>query len=688
MRRKKNDDPPGYSRLLDAWIPPVTAGEALGCLATTFTFHPSFFETECLGRMLQLESDPEANTASYLVEREEKMARLMNACVVVDQTHARGARSLRWDMIPFRSGTGILHAKISILLWQHHARVIVASANLTENGYRQNLEVFTAWDFHRDGLFPATLFSEAVDFAAEILAHCRKRNPGQSPALARSMEFLTTARRRVAAWMPAESSTPRLRTRLVPVTPQSQSVFAQLTNLWPAGSPPEALHVLSPFFDQGIDNTPAREAWSLLRKRGYKEVLYSVTTEPINAAGKLMVHAPSTLAKSLASAPGEAKIHFEQIKDLAGRPLHAKSLWLEGAGNFLHCLGSSNFTTAGLGLGGERSRNWELNVASWAKLDDLTEYRLRGAAWPLRETQHIDPDSVTWQPLPALEDEPNPNVTLLPAWCGSAIYFVRPGGQPALELNFVSDPPQEWSVSVEDGDTSLIDATTWRTASSPRLMTLPWLGSRPPTELLVRQEGESGEARWPVEARAFTDLPPPQELRDLTLGQLLEILTSALPLHRCLRKLGRQMRDDGGESMPAGGLDPLQRFSRDNHLLERTRKFSLAMTGIRQRLESPIPSEEYLQWRLYGPIGIAKVAAAILTEAASDAEKAFLLGELALELSQIKPRIEPGCLSSARIQEALGQLIEGFEQQAGPLLVGADVDMKRYVNAALRKARP
>lgn len=687
MRRKKNDDPPGYGRLLDAWTPPVSAGEALGCFATTFTFHPSFFETECLGRMLQLESDPDANTASYLVEREEKMARLMSACVVVDQTHARGSRSLRWDLIPFRCATGILHAKISILLWQHHARVIVASANLTENGYRQNLEVFTVWDFHRDGSFPATLFGEAADFAAELLAHCRLRNPGHSPALERSTEFLTTARRRVSAWMPADSPTARLRTRLVPVTPKSQSVFAQLTNLWPGGSPPEALYVLSPFFDQGVDNTPAREAWSLLRKRGYKEILYSVTTEPINATGKLMVHAPPTLVKSLSSASGEAQIHFEQIKDLASRPLHAKSLWLEGNEHFLHCLGSSNFTTPGLGLGGERSRNWELNVASWARIDDQPEYRSRGAAWPLREKQRIDPDNVSWDPLPALEDEKDPNVALLPEWCGSAVYFVRTDGQATLKLNLVSEPPLAWSVSCEGEKTPIINAVAWRTAATPRLIELPWSGSRPPTELLVWQDGQKGEARWPVEVQAFTDLPPPQELRDLTLGQLLEILTSALPLHRCLRKLRRQDREDGAESMPVGGLDPLQRFSRDTHLLERTRKFSLAMAGIRQRLESPIPSEEYLQWRLYGPIGIAKVAKAILNEAGSKGEQAFLLGELALELSQIKPRIEPGCLGSARIQEALRHLITDFEQQAGPLLAEADADMKRYVNAALQKAR-
>ena len=296
MRRNKTADPVGYGRLLDAWVPPAKAGEALGCFATTFTFHASFFETECLGRMLQLECDPDTSGAAYLVEREEKMARLKSACVVVDRTHARGQRSLRWDLIPFRTSVGILHAKLSILLWQHHARVIVASANLTENGYRQNLEVFTVWDFHQGGSFPAELFGAAADFASDVLIQCQDQNRGISPAWDRSREFLTAARRRVSSWLPADSATPRLRSALVPVTPASLPVFEQLINLWPSGSRPESLFVLSPFFDQAPKNAPATLAWNMLRQRGDAEILYSVVAEPIRASERLLVHAPVSLA--------------------------------------------------------------------------------------------------------------------------------------------------------------------------------------------------------------------------------------------------------------------------------------------------------------------------------------------------------------------------------------------------------
>ncbi len=687
MRRKKTADPLGHGRLLDAWIPPAKAGDALGCFATTFTFQAGFFETECLGRMLQLECDPDTGGAAYLVEREEKMARLMSASVVVDRAHARGQRSLRWDLIPFRTNAGIMHAKLSILLWQHHARVIVTSANLTEYGYRQNLEVFAVWDFHREGVFPAELFRAATDFAGEVLAHCREKNPGSSPALARSRDFLAEARRRVAAWLPTEDSTPRLRTALVPVIPKSESAFEQLRSLWPGASPPDTLFILSPFFDQGPVNAPTKAAWEILRQRGGAEIVFSVVAEPIRNSERLLVHAPESLHTALPKDGRQASLNFERIKMPDGRALHAKALWLKNDDHLLHCIGSSNFTTAGLGLAPQR--NWELNVASWTRMDNRDEVRARKAAWPEVEGENIDVTEVSWEPAPPAEDETDPAAPLLPDWCGSAVFLVLAGGQAILELTFTGCPPTEWTILDQTGTTALLTAEEWRSRGSGAQIQLSWSEARPPTELLVRSPGVVGEAHWPVEVRAFSDLPPPQELRDLSLEQLLAILTSALPLHRCLQKMLRQNSDEASPTEPAAVLDPLKRFAQDKekHLLERTRRFSLAMAGMRQRLENPIPSEEYLQWRLFGPVGVTKVAAAILKEAGSDGEKAFLLGELALELSQVQPKSEPGFLAKKKIQDAIVELVVDFEKQAAPLLAATETGLQKYVRSAFTKAR-
>jgi len=101
------------NRLLDHWVPADGAGEPVGCVATTFTFD------------------------SVLLK-----AGLACAAALVDQHHCKGSRSLRWDLVPVRVAGGIMHAKVSLLVWTRLVRLIVASANVTPAGYRTNQEIF------------------------------------------------------------------------------------------------------------------------------------------------------------------------------------------------------------------------------------------------------------------------------------------------------------------------------------------------------------------------------------------------------------------------------------------------------------------------------------------------------------------------------------------------------------------
>jgi hypothetical protein len=113
MNDSKTDN--SHGKALDLWQAPSGAGEPLVCVATSFTFDATFFETECVGRFLQMHTHPsESESVGYLVEREEKLA-AARVCALVDRRHARDKESLRWDVLGVIVRKAIQHAKV----WQH-----------------------------------------------------------------------------------------------------------------------------------------------------------------------------------------------------------------------------------------------------------------------------------------------------------------------------------------------------------------------------------------------------------------------------------------------------------------------------------------------------------------------------------------------------------------------------------------
>jgi hypothetical protein len=109
----KRDRTPTRGKALDLWAAPKDAGEPLVCIASTFTFDATFFETECVGRFLQMDNHPsESESVAYLVEREEKLS-AAKVCALVDRRHARDKESLRWDIIGVLVPKAIQHAKVS-----------------------------------------------------------------------------------------------------------------------------------------------------------------------------------------------------------------------------------------------------------------------------------------------------------------------------------------------------------------------------------------------------------------------------------------------------------------------------------------------------------------------------------------------------------------------------------------------
>src|SRR5947209_6729938 len=153
----------GSRRMLDLWLPPDGAGRALGCIATTFTFDADFFEQQCLGRFLGLDTRPgeAATDIGYLIEREEKLAETP-VSVVADRSLNPDSRSLRWDILGVRAPTGVMHAKVSVLVWERVVRVITTSANLSERAYRSSIELAVVTDATDGCELPQPIFDELL----------------------------------------------------------------------------------------------------------------------------------------------------------------------------------------------------------------------------------------------------------------------------------------------------------------------------------------------------------------------------------------------------------------------------------------------------------------------------------------------------------------------------------------------
>jgi hypothetical protein len=676
---KRESGKPGYGWLLDAWDPPEEAGQPVGCVATSFTFSPAFFEEECLGRFLHLESDRTEDGAIYLVEREEKLSQVTCAAALVDQNHCRGVRSLRWDMLPARVPGAILHAKVSLLQWANHVRIIIASANLTESGYRKNREIFGVLDYHEGSDAPLDCLREIMGFLRECVAYGGSE---PTPAVSRWNGFLDRVLRDSGSWGREEQRYRQGRVHVHPVlTGQGRpSAFARLRELWPGGSPPGRADVVSPFFDPpDAENRPAQEIWKLLRQRGEAAACYYVTAEDIPDGHGVLLHAPESLVQTTPSGREQARAYVSRVPEIIdgeARPLHAKAIWLENDTCNAYMVGSSNFTTPGLGLGS--NPNVEANLLySVYGMDRATRGEWHAAFIPW---ENIPEDAeLHWQGKTERgEDEADGSGSLLPAGFAQAVYESDETMREFVRLSFAASLPAGWELRPDDEEAMFYDEAQWRADGSPLDVKLDWLKNRPPSGFAVTWAGSRGSAWWPVNVLNASSLPPPAELRDLSLDALIHILTSARPVHEVIRSW-KTRRCPEIATVGVVITDPHRRVDTSAFLLQRTRRVSWALTALRERLGRPVPTRESLDWRLRGPIGVGALSRAIQREAHGEEEKHFLLAELALELHRVRPVEAPGCLPRAEVRKEIRKVIAELLASIPMDSLGDLPNLKEYV---------
>lgn len=684
MAKKKSDDKPGYGKLLDVWVAPDHAGDPVGAIATSFTFSPTFFEEECLARFLQLESDPTEDGPVYLVEREEKLAQLACAAALVDQHHCRGSRSLRWDLISARMPQGLQHAKICLLYWSNLVRLIIGSANLTEDGYRLNLEVFGVLDFQQGGEAPVSCLLDTLEFLRRASGYSIVAE-GPNPALHRWNGLLERIARECSQWGVTDEDARRAGIQVRPLFsgPGLQTVFASLHELWPGGSPPDVGSVVSPFFDPPeADNAPGEELWNFLRQRGEASVEFHVSAEEIPGEEELFLNAPASLLEVQPQGRSSVSTTFHRVIVPDGRSLHAKGMRIENPRWSVYLIGSSNFTSAGTGL--SKNPNLEANLVYIVDTKRLSDARkLLDDTFP--ESEGVDIESgVKWKPKTGEGEDGVGKELLLPSCFGSATYDCDDKQRATICFSINGTPPAIWELFTDGDERRFWGEQEWLAMKSPNECNVKWEQERPPAGFWVRWLGSEGAAWWPVNVTAGEVLPPPEELKHLPLEILINILSSARPLHRVLQGYLKRRLNHAGGGDEGVIVDPHKNVDTSQFLLQRTRRISWALNALRKRLERPVVTLEFLRWRLRGPVGVTALAEALVREARSDEERAFLISELALELDRTKPEGKEGCVPPEIHLDEIRQVILDLRDLVPAIDENTPENLRRYVETVFK----
>ena len=266
-------------KLLDKWLPPEGVGQPIGCIATSFTFEPDFFEGECLSRFLGFDGvRGETSELSYVIEEEERLAET-SVTAIVDRSQNPGNRNLRWDLLAVSPPRGLMHAKVTLLAWEKLVRFLVSSANLTRPAYRSNVEVAVTLDASDGSDIPRSIFDDLLAALDRILALAPEA-PGAQVPVTRARETMARVERLLDGFE-LRATPPRGAPKLaVIVGGPGQPVLPQLDAVW-SGPVPRDATVLSPYFDTTEDaNRVGQELAGRLAKSGRADRLVRAPRGP------------------------------------------------------------------------------------------------------------------------------------------------------------------------------------------------------------------------------------------------------------------------------------------------------------------------------------------------------------------------------------------------------------------------
>jgi phosphatidylserine/phosphatidylglycerophosphate/cardiolipin synthase-like enzyme len=363
---KDNQDIPAR-KLIDRLVAddPARWGAMLSFLATTYELRPDFLEMDFLPSVFGLGAWDDRSWATRIA-LEKRLFELDAAVIFMEAGRYRGRpRSLRLDVRPTVSPPGaVLHAKVTLLVFERAVRLIVGSANLTKQGYRENREVIAVLTATTSSKKEAPLINQALVGMETALAAWLTPEAGK---------LIRRAREILLPWLNGNTDADNS----FVWSNRQQPLWRAFIQRWPAGEPIKRVSIISPFWSQDASVTLSTLLGELKHTGGLAPgaEVRLLTDAFENPDGTLIPVLPpayltqdwNALGIVATAQPVSPKVHPEELGGMEGftgtRALHAKVVLVEGTRTGLAYLGSANFTAHGWGfLSGGAPANTEAGL--------------------------------------------------------------------------------------------------------------------------------------------------------------------------------------------------------------------------------------------------------------------------------------------------------------------------------------
>lgn len=630
MPDKQNPQPLAEYWNKPEFLPDTEAGDPLYCIATTFEFDASYFETELLPRFLSLRFDHAERESIFILEREEKLCTTQVAVLVDSRKYDTRQATQRYRQLPIRIPGGIQHSKLAILTWENVIRLIVTSANLTKAGYRTNREVFAVIDFfeHAESA-PSQILFDTLNFLERICSFADQYHP----ATEATQKCIDEIREKIRNWAITQNFTPRQKPSIKVASGHpahqhfdSKSVFEQILEFW-GNRPVDSIKIVTPFTTQDAISTA--EIFRQLRRLPIKPHAIGFFVIPEiekrEPEKKVLVSAPKDFIERWDELFGRnARVlpipKLVDKVDKRSRELHAKAVIIENEKHTLLLIGSSNFTLRGMGIGNVLNCEFNLIFEDFTneKRDSLTlKDRLQ---LPVSWEKALACSKIIGKEEALQEAQKDMNAAEYEKWPDYFMMatFSQKTGKLSIPLNPNVVPLSAWTIYLDNEEQPLFS----HDKTQKKVATLETSLNDKERELTITKlrliwkdtSGVEHEGFIPVQpGNPLSDLLPPEELRNLSNESILNHWLSGKSIVEHYASVLEDLELESpllAKENRYNVMDSLRAVDTSNYLLYRVRRFSRALTAmidqIAQRNSISHATQYYLLHSPFGPAALAK----------------------------------------------------------------------------------